>query len=292
VRSEDDLPCGRSEHFQNIDRNPGQRLRPLSRRVTASDDLGRGVRLSGVDSRPTCDAPAWEARALPAELRPRAESCFAAILESPGRLLSRKRSEANPLVGCSTAVDGRTRCRFLERLQAVYTALLAAPDAEVVTFQYHLAYPFIAILAEAQAWQIEALLDYLNAQIAAAVAGTRAALPAEASRLTLVEAQVEPDDEDPLKVPRFNIGVPPDANQTWTASFECGAGGFAVDGPSHQSEVTQAALPGLFESKFCAGTPWTIKADTGIHPNKTGYAQFAGALTNVTLAHYLVPQLP
>jgi lysophospholipase L1-like esterase len=181
----------------------------------------------------------------------------------------------------------------LERLQAVYTALLAAPDAEVVTFQYHLSYPLLAALAEAQPWQVEALLNHLNAQIAAAVANTRAALPAaEANRLTLVEAQVEPGDEDPLKVPRFNIGVPPNANQTWTASFECGAGGFAVDGPSHQSETTQGALPSLFESKFCPGVPWTIEADTGIHPNRVGYAQFAKALTNVAVAHDLVPALP
>jgi hypothetical protein len=38
---------GRSEHFQNIDRNPGQRLRPLSRRVTASDGLGPGFACPG-----------------------------------------------------------------------------------------------------------------------------------------------------------------------------------------------------------------------------------------------------
>ncbi len=183
--------------------------------------------------------------------------------------------------------------RVLERLRAVYTLLLAAPDAEVVTFQYHLSYPFLAVLGEIQAWQVEALVDHLNSQIATAVADVKAALPAAASRLTLVEARVDPGDPDPLKVPRFNLGVPPNPNQTWTASFECPPpGGFTVDGPSHQSEVMQAALPGIFENKFCAGDPWTISADTGIHPNREGYAQFAAAMTNVAVALGLVPQLP
>lgn len=214
------------------------------------------------------------------------------ILEEGGGVECFKNSEdVATLIACLQHFF--EEAHVLERLEAIYTALLAAPDAEVVTFQYHLAYPLLAALAEAQPWQVEALLGHLNAEIAAAVAGTRAALPAaEANRLTLVEAQVEPDEEDPLKVPRFNIGVPPNVNQTWTASFECGAGGFAVDGPSHQSGLTQGTLPSLFESKFCAGTPWTINADTGIHPNRTGYAQFAGALTNVALAHHLVPELP
>lgn len=214
------------------------------------------------------------------------------ILEEGGGVECFKESEdVAALIACLQHFF--EEAHVLERLEAIYTALLAAPDAEVVTFQYHLAYPLLAVLAEAQPWQVEALLGHLNAEIAAAVASTRAALPAaEANRLTLVEAQVEPAEEDPLKVPRFNIGVPPNANQTWTASFECGAGGFAVDGPSHQSEATQSALPSLFESKFCAGTPWTINADTGIHPNKTGYAQFARALTNVALVRHLVPELP
>jgi lysophospholipase L1-like esterase len=177
------------------------------------------------------------------------------------------------------------------RLEAVYRELLAAPGAEVVTFQYHNAYPVLALIGELQPWQIEALIGHLNAEIAAAIGAVKAAMPAAASRLTLIEAQVDPTDTDPLKVARFNLGVPPNPAQTWPATYSCG-GGFTVDGPSHQSSVTQEDLPGLFGGKFCAGEAWTIKADTGIHPNRAGYARFAKALVTNAATLDLVPKLP
>lgn len=199
----------------------------------------------------------------------------------------------------STTVEAVEKCiepifnsvAVRERLESIYKGLLGAPDAEVVTFQYHLAFPELAAIEGFQPWQIEALINYLNAQIAAAVGSVKAALPLQANRLTLIEAQVDPNQPNPQKVPRFNLGGPPNPAQSWTAKYECG-GGFKVDGPSHQSSLSQEIPPGLFGSKFCPGEPWTIKADTGIHPNKAGYTQFATALTNVAIARGLVPPLP
>jgi hypothetical protein len=43
---------------------------------------------------------------------------------------------------------------------------------------------------------------------------------------------------------------------------------------------------------FCTGTPWIIDADSGIHPNRDGYMQFATALTNGAEAEALIPVLP
>jgi lysophospholipase L1-like esterase len=181
-----------------------------------------------------------------------------------------------------------------ERLETIYKQLLGAPDAEVVTFQYHLAYPWIAAaLDNFEPWQVEALINYLNAQIALAVSTVKSSvLPTQASRLTLIEAQLSPTEPAVKKVPRFNLGGPANANQPWKGSFECGAGGFKVDGESHQSTWSQSVLPGKFNQQFCKGTAWTIEADTGIHPNKTGYEQFAKALREVVVADRLVPQLP
>ena len=64
-----------------------------------------------------------------------------------------------------------------------------------------------------------------------------------------------------------------------------------VDGPSHQSEVTQD----LFEliTQYCGTTDyWIISGDTGIHPNIAGHAQFAQALAQVVQANNLLPPLP
>ena len=169
-------------------------------------------------------------------------------------------------------------------LQKVYTALLnGADDSTVVAFQYSISDPWFTNFKN---WQIETMIDFFNAQIATAVANTKQALPEEASRLILIESQVEPGNPQPTKLPRFNIGLPPVSEQTWTATFDCGTGQL-VDGPSHQSASTQSVIKN--GAGFCSGDPWVISADTGIHPNAEGYKQYAQTLSNVLAANNLLP---
>lgn len=176
-----------------------------------------------------------------------------------------------------------------QRLQDVYTELLAAPDTEVIVLQYHLAVPSLNLFS---VWQLEAMIEFFNEQIDSAVAATKAALPGrKAKRLRLIEALVDPAAVDPMKLPRFDIGLPPDIHQSWTGTYDCGGGDF-VDGPSNQSTPTQDELAILDPTEFCGGTPWIISADTGIHPNRAGHAQFADTLSNVLAAERLVPTLP
>lgn len=178
-------------------------------------------------------------------------------------------------------------------LVGTYKALLAAPDAEVVTFQYHLAFPSVAAFPDLfLPWQIEAAIFSLNGEIATAIAAARAALPKQANRLTLIEAQVDPNQPDPLKVPRFDLGIPPKPARSWLPKHTCTESKVAVDGESHQASAVQAPFRQEYPGQFCKGTPWIISADTGIHPNQTGYAQFAKTLENVASADGLVPKLP
>lgn len=176
------------------------------------------------------------------------------------------------------------------RLQELFTEVLAAPDAEVMVFQYNLSIPSANLF---DVWQLEVLIDYFNQQIATAVNATKAAVPAaQSARLHLIEAQRDPTSPSPSKVPRFDIGLPPDPPfQTWTAPFDCGDGDM-VDGHSHQSDPTQIELHGEHPLEFCTGTPWVIEADSGIHPSRDGYAQFAATLANVATAENLIPTLP
>ena len=176
------------------------------------------------------------------------------------------------------------------RLEQIYKAVLAAPDAEVVVFQYHLSIPSANFF---DVWQLETIADYFNQQVASAFAATEASVPpADAARLHMIEAQVDPTSPSPTKLPRFNIGLPPDPPlQTWTAPFDCGNSDF-VDGQSHQSEPTQDELEGLHPFAFCPGPEWVIGVDSGIHPSVDGYGQYATTLANVVSAGDLIPPLP
>ena len=60
-----------------------------------------------------------------------------------------------------------------------------------------------------------------------------------------------------------------------------------ADGPSHQSYYAQAVLIARAGSAgFCPSLePWTIDGDTGIHPNRAGHAQLAGAALAVIRAN-------
>ena len=177
---------------------------------------------------------------------------------------------ANPLlstilfgdgVGCAlkTTVPELLDCirPFFEKvdltgnLQRVYTAILkGADDSTVAVFQYPLSDPWLTSYSN---WQVETMIDFFNDQIATAVENTKLALPDQASRLIPIEAQIEPGSPDPQQVPRFNIGVPPVSQQTWTATFDC-ATGHLVDGPSHQSTDTQNAIK---------NTPGSVPATPG-----------------------------
>ena len=179
------------------------------------------------------------------------------------------------------------RVQLTLRLQQFYTALLGAPNSTIVTFQYHLAIPSANLFA---VWQLEAMTDYFNAQIATAVANTKAALPQEAGRLILIQAQTDPASSSPQQVPRFNIGLPPNG-QSWSPPYNCGRGDF-VDGPSHQSSPTQTEFWVEHLFAYCQGPEWIIRADSGIHPNSAGYAGFANALANLATAEELIPALP
>jgi lysophospholipase L1-like esterase len=173
------------------------------------------------------------------------------------------------------------------RLQQFYTALLAAPDSQVLTFQYHLAVPSATLF---DTWQLEAMTDYFNSQIATAVANTRNALPQQAERLILVRAQTDPASPSPQQVPRFDIGLPPDG-QSWRPPYNCGRNDL-VDGPSNQSLPTQDEFQLEHPLAYCEGPEWIIGADSGIHPNRAGYAAFATTLTNLVNASGLAPRLP
>jgi hypothetical protein len=173
-------------------------------------------------------------------------------------------------------------------LERVYTALLQAPDTNVVAFQYSLSIPAINLFST---WQLEAMIALFNENISTAVSNTKDQVPAaQAARLFMIKAQVDPADPDPTELPRFNTGLPPTTHDSWTGSYDCG-GLFDSDGPSHQSDLTQDFFTAS-DYDFCTGPPWIIDADSGIHPSQLGYAQYATALTNFAQAHDLIPQLP
>jgi lysophospholipase L1-like esterase len=180
-----------------------------------------------------------------------------------------------------------TQVQLVEQLQRFYQALLEAPNSLIVTFQYHLAVPSVNLFAN---WQLEALTDYFNAQLATAVDSTKAAQPSEAKRLMLIQAQTTPGTPLPTQLPRFNLGLPP-SGQSWTPPYNCGANDF-VDGQSHQSDPTQTEFHLRHLLTYCEGPEWIIGTDSGIHPNTLGYTQFAATLENVLRAQDALPQLP
>lgn len=180
-----------------------------------------------------------------------------------------------------------TQVQLVEQLQRFYEALLEAPNSLIVTFQYHMAVPSVNLFAN---WQLETLTDYFNAQLATAVDNTTAAQPSEAKRLILIQAQTTPGTPLPTQLPRFNLGLPP-SGQSWTPPYNCGGNDF-VDGQSHQSDPTQTEFHLRHLLTYCAGPEWIIGTDSGIHPNKLGYTQFAATLANVLQAQGALPQLP
>jgi lysophospholipase L1-like esterase len=140
-------------------------------------------------------------------------------------------------------------------LTKIYKRLLSKTKARVLVVHYP------TIIPAANLYTVEQLVaagQVLNDTIDAAAHDAREALPKAANRLEVIEP------------PAFHIGLPP-------GNYECKGWIFTsrVDGPSHQATVTQTLERALNPRTFCPGDPWVISADTGIHPNATGYAEIA-----------------
>ncbi len=141
------------------------------------------------------------------------------------------------------------------RLKEVVGELLAAPHNHIVVSLYHLAIPSVTLFS---AHQVGILFASFNATISSAVRS----LPAYGKRVAV------------MTPPPFFVGRGP-------GSFLCAANHALVDGPSHQSEATQDELALDPFVSFCGGAPWIISSDTGIHPDRQGYAQFAATLVRL-----------
>ncbi len=137
----------------------------------------------------------------------------------------------------------------------VVRQLLTAQNDHVVVSLYHLAIPSLTLFS---ARDVQIMFDEFNSAIKSAVT----ALPSYGSRVFVISP------------PPFFIGRAPGA-------YVCPNNHAAVDGPSHQSTVSQDLLELDPFFSFCPGPPWIISADTGIHPNRTGYGEFASALVNL-----------
>lgn len=140
-------------------------------------------------------------------------------------------------------------------LKEVVGDLLAAPSNHIVVSLYHLAIPSVTVFS---AHQVGILFATFNATIAGAIQS----LPAYGTRVAV------------MTPPTFFVGRGP-------GTFLCLPNHALVDGPSHQSTATQDELALDPFVSFCAGPPWIISSDTGIHPDRQGYAQFASALVSL-----------
>jgi hypothetical protein len=114
-------------------------------------------------------------------------------------------------------------------------------------------------------WQAQGMVNAVNAQVDKAVASVKESGATFAERIAT---------SDPA---RFDSGWPGTGQDA-----TCGAK-TPADGPSHQSLYAQLVLIGRAgASGFCASQePWTIDADTGIHPDRAGHAQLAAAALGV-----------
>ena len=154
-----------------------------------------------------------------------------------------------------------------QRLTAVYIDVLAHTSrARIVASRYYLAIPAITLFDE---WQAQAMVDGVNAQVESAVAAVEGSGAEYASRIAI---------SDP---PRFDSGWPGTGQDA-----TCGAT-VPADGPSHQAYYAQAMLLARAGSLgFCVSDqPWTIDADTGIHPDRDGHRQLADAALAVIRAN-------
>lgn len=148
-------------------------------------------------------------------------------------------------------------------LISVYERLLDSTDAKVMVLTYPQVVPQIGLTIGG--WSPDALLvarDALNNAVMRAVDQVRKDHPAGARILTAD--------------PQFGVGLPPGDFVSETDCFGRAKQADGTDGPSNQSALTQEIYAEDFaESGWCAGPPWTIASDTGVHPNVTGYVELA-----------------
>ena len=148
-------------------------------------------------------------------------------------------------------------------LVTVYERLLDSTDAQVMVLTYPQVIPQLGLTLGG--WSPEALLiarDALNTAVMSAVVQVRTE-HSEGARLLTGD-------------PQFAVGLPPGDFTSETDCFGRAKAEDGTDGPSNQSTPTQELFAEDYaESGWCAGPPWTIAADTGVHPNVTGYAELA-----------------
>lgn len=153
-------------------------------------------------------------------------------------------------------------------LVTVYERLLDSTDAEIMVLTYPQVIPQLGLTLGG--WSPEALLvarDALNASVMSAVEQVRTS-HSDGARLLTAD-------------PQFATGLPPGDFTSETDCFGRAKKADGTDGPSNQSTLTQEIYAEDYaESGWCAGPPWTIASDTGVHPNVAGYAE----LSKVALA--------
>ena len=169
--------------------------------------------------------------------------------------------QAAALTECFTSLvdeDGTTPA-----LVDVYERLLDSTDAQVMVLTYPQVIPQLGLTLGG--WSPDALLvarDALNSAVMQAVLQVRQE-HSEGARLLTAD-------------PEFAVGLPPGDFVSETDCFGRAKAKDGTDGPSNQSALTQELFAEDFaESGWCAGPPWTIASDTGVHPNVTGYAELA-----------------
>jgi lysophospholipase L1-like esterase len=142
-------------------------------------------------------------------------------------------------------------------LKQLYEELVDDTAATIYLMQYHLSIPSVALAYSAT--QVAEMGELLNGEIASVAAEVGS------PRLRVVTP------------PHFAVGV--DISPVYPSNYSCSSLGYAVDGPSVQSEPTQDELLVDHPLSFCPGPPegppWVIDGDTGIHPSAAGYAQMA-----------------
>jgi lysophospholipase L1-like esterase len=147
-----------------------------------------------------------------------------------------------------------------DALVTVYTRLLDSTDAQILVLTYPQVVPALALGNYTPAGLLIAR-EELNATIAKAMDAVTSA-HSEGSRLTSAD-------------PEFAVGVPP-GDYTAADCFGAAKDGTGTDGPSNQSTPTQENFAEMYvDTGWCPGTPYLIAGDSGVHPNKAGYAEFA-----------------
>ena len=166
-----------------------------------------------------------------------------------------------PLLECFDLLideDGTTPA-----LVTVYERLLDSTDARIMVLTYLQVIPQIGLTIGG--WSPDAILiarDALNNAVLRAVDQVRKKHP-EGARILTAD-------------PQFGVGLPPGDFTSQTDCFGRAKNADGTDGPSNQSTPTQEFYAEEYsESGWCAGPPWTLASDTGVHPNATGYAELA-----------------